>query len=107
MLPNGTSRGGFTGGYSARPESAYRAPQQSFQSYRAPAMSASNGGFSGRGFEGGKEQKSGGFHGFGGGREEKSFKAPKLPKAPKTEKFSGGHGERGGGYGGPGGGHRR
>jgi hypothetical protein len=104
---NGAGRGGFTGGYPARPETPYRPAQPSFQNYRAPAMSAANGGYGGRGLEGYKEQKSGGFHGFGGGREEKSFKAPKPPKAPKAEKFSGSHGERGGGSGGHGAGHRR
>jgi hypothetical protein len=103
-MPNGAGnsygRGGIAGGYASRPEMLYRAPQQTFQSYRAPAMSAPRG-YDGRGFAGGHEPK------FGGGHEFKAPKEPKMPKAPKQEKMSGGHrGGHGGGHGGHGGGHR-
>ena len=93
---NGFGRAGFPGTSPAHPVAPYRAPQQGFQSYRAPAMSASRG-YDERGFAGGRESKS------GGGHEFKAPKAPKMPKAPKPEKMSGGHG--GGGHGG--GGHHR
>ena len=93
---NSYGRGGLPGGSPVRPSTPYRAPQQTFQSYRAPAMSAPRG-YDERGFAGVREPK------FGGGHEFKAPKAPKMPKAPKPEKMSGGHG--GGGHGG--GGHHR
>ncbi len=96
--------GGFAGGYPSRPTQGFGGSQQAYAGgYHNPPMSGARGDFGGRGFDGGKAEKSSGSRSFGGGREEKAPKAPKMPKAPKAEKMSGGHG--GGGHGG--GGHHR
>jgi hypothetical protein len=95
----------------ARQASPYGNPQRA---WRAPASNYQRNDFAQRAnldprsYSGGrsfaesapKQERSGGFHMFGGNHGERSFhssyKAPKMPKAPKTS----GGGHHGGGHGG-------